>query len=581
MDGHRVIMMVTLCLLALGIAANQAPRKKRQARKKTDERVYLVHADQLSYDQYGLGPNAQRLKGKVSFRHKGATLTCDSAYFYDQTNSFEAFGHVKLRQGDTLTLDGDYAFYDGSDQFARVRHNVLLTHRGTKLYTDSLDYDRLYNFGYFFEGGKMVDKDNTLTSDWGEYHTDTREAIFNFDVHLKNKDFLLTTDTLHYDTRTKLAHIVGPSVITSKESVIHTSQGYYDTNTGRSELFGRSTLVDNQKELTGDSLFYNEQTGISEGFQNVVYVDKENKNKMLCNRFWYNEKTGEAWATDRALLIDHSQKDTLYMHADSLKMFTFNIETDSVYRMIHAFDHVRAYRVDVQAVCDSLVYNTKDSTMTMYKDPITWNENRQLLGEQIVVFMKDSTVEHAHIIGQALSVEKLDEEEHYNQVSSKEMFAWFHDGEIYESDAKSNVEAIYFPVDDKDSTYIGMNYTQTDEMRMFLKERKLQRIWMPKATNTMYPMTQIPRGKSKLSQFAWFDYVRPLHKDDIFEWRGKAAGTEMKVQNRHSAPLRTLDNRGNEGTEERGDENSPSNDGDLAPSDLTIPAPSENTPVDP
>ena len=574
-------MMVTLCLLALGIAANQAPRKKRQARKKTDERVYLVHADQLSYDQYGLGPNAQRLKGKVSFRHKGATLTCDSAYFYDQTNSFEAFGHVKLRQGDTLTLDGDYAFYDGSDQFARVRHNVLLTHRGTKLYTDSLDYDRLYNFGYFFEGGKMVDKDNTLTSDWGEYHTDTREAIFNFDVHLKNKDFLLTTDTLHYDTRTKLAHIVGPSVITSKESVIHTSQGYYDTNTGRSELFGRSTLVDNQKELTGDSLFYNEQTGISEGFQNVVYVDKENKNKMLCNRFWYNEKTGEAWATDRALLIDHSQKDTLYMHADSLKMFTFNIETDSVYRMIHAFDHVRAYRVDVQAVCDSLVYNTKDSTMTMYKDPITWNENRQLLGEQIVVFMKDSTVEHAHIIGQALSVEKLDEEEHYNQVSSKEMFAWFHDGEIYESDAKSNVEAIYFPVDDKDSTYIGMNYTQTDEMRMFLKERKLQRIWMPKATNTMYPMTQIPRGKSKLSQFAWFDYVRPLHKDDIFEWRGKAAGTEMKVQNRHSAPLRTLDNRGNEGTEERGDENSPSNDGDLAPSDLTIPAPSENTPVDP
>lgn len=581
MDGHRVIMMVTLCLLALGIAANQAPRKKRQARKKTDERVYLVHADQLSYDQYGLGPNAQRLKGKVSFRHKGATLTCDSAYFYDQTNSFEAFGHVKLRQGDTLTLDGDYAFYDGSDQFARVRHNVLLTHRGTKLYTDSLDYDRLYNFGYFFEGGKMVDKDNTLTSDWGEYHTDTREAIFNFDVHLKNKDFLLTTDTLHYDTRTKLAHIVGPSVITSKESVIHTSQGYYDTNTGRSELFGRSTLVDNQKELTGDSLFYNEQTGISEGFQNVVYVDKENKNKMLCNRFWYNEKTGEAWATDRALLIDHSQKDTLYMHADSLKMFTFNIETDSVYRMIHAFDHVRAYRVDVQAVCDSLVYNTKDSTMTMYKDPITWNENRQLLGEQIVVFMKDSTVEHAHIIGQALSVEKLDEEEHYNQVSSKEMFAWFHDGEIYESDAKSNVEAIYFPVDDKDSTYIGMNYTQTDEMRMFLKERKLQRIWMPKATNTMYPMTQIPRGKSKLSQFAWFDYVRPLHKDDIFEWRGKAAGTEMKVQNRHSAPLRTLDNRGNEGTEERGDENTPSNDDALAPSDLTIPAPSDNTPVDP
>ena len=304
--------------------------------------------------------------------------------------------------------------------------------------------------------------------------------------------------------------------------------------------------MDKQKELTGDSLFYNEQTGVSEGFQNVVYVDKENKNQMLCNRFWYNEKTGEAWATDRAVLVDYSQKDTLYMHADSLKMFTFNIETDSVYRMMHAFNHVRTYRIDVQAVCDSLVYNTQDSTMTMYKDPITWNENRQLLGEKIVVFMKDSTIEHAHVIGQALSVEELDGENHYNQISSKEMFAWFRDGEIYESDAKSNVEAIYYPVDDQDSTYIGMNYTQTDEMRMFLKDRKLQRIWMPKATNTMYPMTQIPQGKSKLKNFAWFDYIRPIDKDDIFEWRGKAAGTEMKVLQRHNAPLRTLGNRRDE-----------------------------------
>ena len=539
-SGHRVILLVALCLLALTLAANQAPRKKWQARKKTDERVYLEHADQLSYDQYGLGPDAQKLKGKVRFRHKGATLTCDSAYFYEQTNSFEAFGHVKLRQADTLTLDGEYAFYDGSDQFARVRRNVILTHRGTKLYTDSLDYDRLYNFGYFFEGGKMVDKDNTLTSDWGEYHTDTREAIFNFDVRLKKKDFLLTTDTLHYDTRTKLAHIVGPSVITSKESVINTSQGYYDTNTGKTELYGRSTLVDNQKELTGDSLFYNEQTGESEGFQNVVYVDKENKNKMLCNRFWYNEKTGTAWATDSAVLIDYSQKDTLYMHADSLKLFTFNIETDSVYRMIHAFDHVRAYRIDMQAVCDSLVYNTLDSTMTMYHDPITWNENRQLLGEKIVAYMRDSTIEHAHVVGQAFSIEKIDDKDHYNQVSSKEMLAFFIGGEIHETQAKDNVEAIYYPVDEKDSSYIGMNYTETSELRMFLKERKLQRIWMPKATNTMYPMTQIPPGKSKLRGFAWFDYIRPLNKDDIFEWRGKKAGTELLAIKRHSAPLQTL-----------------------------------------
>jgi hypothetical protein len=49
-------------------------------------------------------------------------------------------------------------------------------------------------------------------------------------------------------------------------------------------------------------------------------------------------------------------------------------------------------------------------------------------------------------------------------------------------------------------------------------------------------MTQIPRDKRYLEGFAWFDYVRPLSKDDIFVWRGKKAGTELKVQKRRQAP---------------------------------------------
>ena len=61
-----------------------------------------------------------------------------------------------MYQGDTLSLFSDYAYYDGNDQMAEARYNVVLKHRGTTLYTDSLNYDRLYGIGYFFEGGKMV-----------------------------------------------------------------------------------------------------------------------------------------------------------------------------------------------------------------------------------------------------------------------------------------------------------------------------------------------------------------------------------------------------------------------------------------
>ena len=530
-----------LCLFGLClVVGSQAARKRKAPRKKVDERVYLNHADRLSYDRYGRKQDAQILNGHVSFRHKGATLTCDSAYFFEASNSFEAFGHVRLRQGDTLTLLSDYAFYDGNEQMARARRNVILTHRGTKLYTDSLDYDRLYNLGYFFEGGKMVDNKNVLTSDWGEYDTESREAVFNYDVKLKNPKFYLETDTLYYDVRTREAHVVGPSTITSGKSVVKTKEGYYDTNKDKARLFGRSVLVDDQKEMVGDSLFRDENKGTAEGFGNVIYKDKENKNELHSNYFWYDEKAGYAYATDHAMIVDYSQKDTLFMHGDTLKMVSHDMNTDSVWRELHCYYKVRMYRKDIQAVCDSLVYNSKDSIMTMYKDPIAWNVNRQLLGEVIEVFMKDSTVEHAHINGQALSVEKVDEKDHFNQVSSKDMYAYFINGDIYESDAIGNVQTVYYPIDEKDSTYQGLNYLETDTMRMYLQQRKLQRIKTNKASGTTYPMTQIPPEKYHLPQFAWFDYVRPLDKNDIFEWRGKKSGTELKTIKRKEAPLQTL-----------------------------------------
>jgi hypothetical protein len=177
----------------------------------------------------------------------------------------------------------------------------------------------------------------------------------------------------------------------------------------------------------------------------------------------------------------------------------------------------------------------------MYVDPIVWNIDRQLLGEVIKVYMNDSTVREAHVLGQALSVELLPDSTHYNQISCRDMFAYFIDGNIRRSDAVSNVRAIYYPVDDKDSTLIGLNYTETDTMRMYISpERRLERIWMPKAEGTLYPMTQIPPSQYKLDNFAWFDYVRPVDKNDVFNWRGKAQGTEIRNIVRHAAPLQKI-----------------------------------------
>ena len=529
-----VVFLLSVLLLSVVFAA--APRKRAPRKKvQQDKRVYLVHADRLHYDQYRNG-DAQILNGHVHFRHVGANLYCDSAHFYEQSNSFEAFGHVVMVQGDTLKLTSDYAYYDGNDQLAQARYNVVLKHRKSTLYTDSLDFDRMYNFGNFFEGGKLVDGKSTLTSDWGEYHTDTKMAMFYYDVRLKDGKMFLTTDSLYYDTRTSRAHIIGPSTITSGSSRIYSEDGYYNTKTEQSELFGRSVIKDQGRTMIGDSVYHNAKDGTNYAYWNVVYTDSVNKNSLTGDYAEYNDSTGYAMATKNAVSMDFSQKDTLFMHADTFKIFTFNINTDSVYRKIHAYNKVRAYRVDVQAVCDSLVYDSKDSCMMMYHDPIIWNRNQQLFGEEIRVYMRDSTIDWAHVIGQAFSAEQMSDSVHFNQVSSKEMKAFFQKGEMRETQAIDNVLVVYYPVDDSDSTLIGLNYTETPLLKMFLENRKMKRIWMQKPTGTLYPMTQIPPDKYFLPQYAWFDYIRPLNKEDIFNWRPKKGGTELKEQKRREAP---------------------------------------------
>ena len=534
------LLFVIVGLVVLGMVFAMQPARKRTPRKRAkaaqqDKRVYLVHADNLHYDQYRNG-DAQILDGHVHFRHVGANLYCDSAHFYEQSNSFEAFGHVRMVQGDTLSLVSDYAYYDGNDQLAQARYNVVLKHRKTTLYTDSLDYDRMYSFGNFFEGGKMVDGKSVLTSDWGEYHTDTKMAMFYYDVRLKDQNMFLTTDSLYYDTRTSRAHIVGPSNITSGSSHIYSEDGYYNTRTEQSELFGRSVIKDQGRTIVGDSVFRNARDGKNYAYWNVVMTDSINKNRLTGDYAEYDDSTGYAMATNNAVAMDFSQKDTLFMHADTFKIFTYNNNTDSVYRVMHAFRKVRAYRPDVQAVCDSLVYNSLDSCMVMYRDPIVWNQGQQLFGEEIRVYMNDSTIDWAHVIGQAFSAEQMADTIHFNQVSSKEMKAFFKNGEMRESQAIDNVLSVYYPIDDSDSTLIGLNYLETPLLKMFLEKRKMKRMWIEKPKGTLYPMTQIPPDKYFLPQYAWFDYIRPLNKQDIFNWRGKKEGTELKEQKRREAP---------------------------------------------
>ncbi len=546
-NGHRITLFLILCLFGIIAAQSSLLNDKKEKRKTSGERVYLEHADELSFDEHGSHPDAQMLRGNVRFRHNGAIMTCDSAYFYQADNSFDAYSNVVITQGDSVELTSDFANYNGNTEMAEARQNVVLIHNESTLYTDFLNYDKLYNLAFFYDGGRLIDKDNTLVSDWGEYNLENHEAVFNYNVSLKNPQFDLYTDTMHYNTESKIAHIVGPSIIYSGSKIIRTKAGRYDTQKKYVELSKRylqkkniePTDIQSDSTIHTDSIIRTDSlkkdtvvledticpakisVDMYSDSRNVIFTDTVNKNILICDYLYYEENEGLAVASDNPVTMEYSQGDTLYMHSDTIKMYTYNIDTDSVYRKIHCYKKVKAFRNDIQAIADSMMYNTADSCLTMYKSPILWNENKQVTGKKIIAFLEDSTLKKVDIIDNAVAGEMTKDKTRYNQVSSRDIYAYFEKGELVRTDAVDNVISVFYPESDKDSTAMMMNYLETDTMRIYLKDRQLVKIWAPQPEGMSYPLTQIPPGKDIVPGFEWYAYLRPTDRYDIFVWRDR------------------------------------------------------------
>ena len=640
----RVSLFLLVALLAVLLVA-APPAGRRSTVRQKGSLIHLLHSDELYFNQR-INRDAQILVGNVRFRHDEVILTCDSALYYQQSNSFDAFGNVHMNQGDTLTLVSDVLFYDGTNQLARARYNVVLTHNQTLLYCDSLDYDRLYELGYFFNGGRLVDGDNTLVSEWGQYSPPTHEAVFNYNVDLKTPKSTLISDTLHYNTQSGWARIVGPSNIDNGDNHIYSENGSYDTRGERVYLLDRSIVSNKGVSIEGDSLYYQSDSTLSKAYGNVVYIDRDNSNELRGNYVLYSDSLGYAEAADSAICIDYSQRDTFYIHADTFKLFTYYFEpdtvvadsiaregavarketsagkrpttnpgllpadsiskpanllttpadsiplpatplmaatpadsvplptaplltaapadsvplpaapllttapadsvstpsdsipaarVDSVWREIRAYNHVRAFRRDIQAVCDSMVYISKDSCMTMYRDPILWQEGQQLLGEEIKAWMNDSTIDSTHVVRQALSVERIDSMS-YNQVTGQLMRSFFVKGQMDHTIVEGNVLVNYFPFD-SDSLMIGMIHAEGSLLQLFMSKNQVDQIkFIGQVDGCLHPLALIQPNVRYLENFQWFDYVRPLNKDDIFNWRPKKAGSELKASVHHEKP---------------------------------------------
>jgi len=527
--GKSESLLLTSMLFAIILCVNAQQPPPASSANNDDTRIIELRQADLLFKRKD--SEAQILKDHVVLYHQGATMECDSAYWFEKENIFEAFSNVRMNQGDTVFAYGDYLHYDGNLQLAKLRYNVRLEDKRATLFTDSLDYDRMLNLGYYFDGGLLVDEENELTSFWGQYDTEMKVALFSDSVKLVNENFTLYSDTLRYSTETNVADILGPSTIVSDSGYIYSTRGWYNTATDDAQLLDRSQVFsdDGSKVLIGDTIFYNRDTGIAKVYGQLFLQDTLHNVILRGDYGYYDEKIEYALATDSAYAIDYSQKDSLFLHGDTLKMIT-----DSIGRQIFAYPNVRFYRVDLQGICDTMHYVSADSILYLKKDPVIWNEDNQLMGDAIDVYLNDSTIEKAVVKNYAFAIQKRPVENQFNQLKGKNLTAHFVNGEIRHVLVEGSAESLYYLLE-KDSTVIGLNRTESPYLSMDLFDEKLEKLklWPTTKAQTV-PLSQLKPDDETLKGFVWIDYLRPINKYDIFR-RNERNASEMIVPPRRFA----------------------------------------------
>ncbi len=211
-------------------------------------RVFLERADVL---KKAADADYQIVVGNVEFRRGGMFMYCDSAHFYDSPGAIEAYGNVRMQQGDTLFVYADELDYADTTQlavlYADFGKKVRLINRDVTLTTDIFNYDLGIDLGYYEVGGVLTDPKNRLTSWYGEYSPTTKDALFRDRVELhslRDNDTLdIFSEQMLYNTNTHIAILDTVSTIVSKDGTIHTTDGVYNTDTHQADLYRRSLVV--------------------------------------------------------------------------------------------------------------------------------------------------------------------------------------------------------------------------------------------------------------------------------------------------------------------------------------------------
>jgi len=517
MHTQNKLFLVLFFLLPPFFLESQTPVKSK------GKSVEIVHANSLKSANY-ISEGTQRLLGNVQFKQDNVLMFCDSAYFY-KNNSLDAFGHIHIQQDDSLHMYGDLLKYDGNTKKAILTKNVIVNKGDMQLTTDALNYDVSKSIGYYVTPGKIINRDNILTSNQGYYFSKSNDFHFKKNVVVVNPQFTINCDTMKYNTNSKITYFVGPTTIKGKNNLIYCEDGYYDTYKDFSRFSKKSYIISNKKKMWGDSLYYDRKKGLGRAVKNIHIIDSAQNMNVKGDLALHYELKDMSLITGKALLMQTYDNDTLFLHADTLKAIdkymsdsskTKKSDSTQKEQQIFAYHKVKFYKSDMQGKCDSLFYTSLDSTMHLFKNPTLWSEKNQLTADSIIIYIGAKSVKAIELKTTAFIASEEDSTM-YNQIRGKYMKGYLKDNKLYRINVRGNGQTVYF-VKEKDDIQ-AINRTDCTDMNIYLVENEMDKItFITKPESTLFPIDKVELKEFKLKDFSWRNIHRPKNFNDIFIW---------------------------------------------------------------
>lgn len=473
--------------------------------------IKIIRSDFVDMDQEEF-PDATLFVGNVQVQHSGATMFCNKAYFFRETNKIKIYGNVHIVQGDTLFLDSKYAEYNGNTRIALASGDVVMRDPEMTLTTDKIHFNRNTQQSYYNSGGTITNADNILKSKAGTYYASEKIFKFREAVEVTNPEYVINTNHLDYNTFTGESDMLGASTIKSENNFIYTEKGKYNTKTNISNLNENSYIIYDNKRIEGDSIYYDRNTEFASATNNVKITDTLNKTIATGNYGEIYRLQDSLMLTKKALVATESEdKDTLYTSAERIIITGKQGE-----RIVRAYKDARFFKTDMSGRADSIHSTETDGITQLIGNPILWNGESQMTGDLMLLLSNKETqkLDSLKVLNNVFIVEKDTLGTGYNQVKGQNLFGRFQDGKLAEADIIKNTEMIYYVY--TDGELYGIDKNISSKIKLTFTDNEIETVtFHTDVKGDTYPESELPENARKLRGFIWKGDMRIKSVEEV------------------------------------------------------------------